>query len=207
MLTSGVYLAPHGSAAATPPSASAAAALPAYLGNPYATPLAYHRPTQTLHVVSFKCARAEIYYIPAGTGLEVKKGDIVVVDGDRGMDLGTICHSNVTMQQAKALKEEYSEMHFRWLMLFSRTGQNGTISNETNFGPMTASPSAAGSRATPGHHGEADIRPKMIKRHAQPHEIHLLKDKEGSEAKAKRVCAGKVDEHGLNMEILDAEFQ
>ena len=72
---------------------------------------------------------------------------------------------------------------------------------------MTASPSAAGSRATPGHHGEADIRPKMIKRHAQPHEIHLLKDKEGSEAKAKRVCAGKVDEHGLNMEILDAEFQ
>ena len=195
------------SAAATPSPASAVAALPAYLANPYATSQAYSRTTQTLHVVSFKCARAEIYYIPAGTGLEVKKGDMVIVDGDRGMDLGTVCHSNVTVQQAKSLKEEYSEMHFRWLMLFSRTGQNGNITNEPDFGPMSASPVTAGSRSTPGHHGEVDLRPKMIKRHAQPHEIHLLKDKEGSEAKAKRVCAGKVDEHGLNMEILDAEFQ
>lgn len=137
----------------------------------------------------------------------MKKGDMVIVDGDRGMDLGTVCHSNVTVQQAKSLKEEYSEMHFRWLMLFSRTGQNGSITNETNFGPMSASPVTASSRSNPGHHGEADLRPKMIKRHAQPHEIHLLKDKEGSEAKAKRVCTGKVDEHSLNMEILDAEFQ
>lgn len=34
-----------------------------------------------------------------------------------------------------------------------------------------------------------------------------LHDKEGNEAKAKRVCQQKVVEHRLNMEILDAEFQ
>ena len=195
--------------AATPPTSAAAAAnmLPPYLGSSYGAPQAYARSTQTLHVVSFKCARADIYYIPAGTGLEVKKGDMVVVDGDRGIDLGTISHSNVTMQQAKALKDEYAEMHFRWLMLFSRTGQNGAIGNEASINPSSASPVTATARATPGHHGETELRPKMIKRHAQSHEIHLLKDKEGSEAKAKRVCAGKVAEHSLNMEILDAEFQ
>ena len=53
----------------------------------------------------------------------------------------------------------------------------------------------------------SDIKPKMIKRLAQPHEIHSLREKEGNEAKAKRMCQQKVAEHHLNMEILDAEFQ
>ena len=52
-----------------------------------------------------------------------------------------------------------------------------------------------------------ELRPKLIKRLAQSHEIHSLREKEGQEAKAKRVCMQKVKEHGLNMEILDAEFQ
>ena len=47
----------------------------------------------------------------------------------------------------------------------------------------------------------------MIKRLAQSHEIQTLRDKEGNEAKAKRMCQQKVLEHHLNMEILDAEFQ
>ena len=53
----------------------------------------------------------------------------------------------------------------------------------------------------------SEIKPKMIKRLAQPHEIHALREKEGNEAKAKRMCQQKVAEHHLNMEILDAEFQ
>jgi cell fate regulator YaaT (PSP1 superfamily) len=53
----------------------------------------------------------------------------------------------------------------------------------------------------------ADLKPKMIKRLAQPHEIQTLRDKEANEAKAKRVCQQKVLEHRLPMEILDAEFQ
>jgi cell fate regulator YaaT (PSP1 superfamily) len=52
-----------------------------------------------------------------------------------------------------------------------------------------------------------EIKPKLIKRLAQNHEILTLRDKEGNEAKAKRVCQQKVAEHRLNMEILDAEFQ
>jgi hypothetical protein len=52
-----------------------------------------------------------------------------------------------------------------------------------------------------------ELKPKIIKRLAQNHEIQALRDKEGNEAKAKRVCMQKVKEHGLHMEILDAEFQ
>jgi hypothetical protein len=42
---------------------------------------------------------------------------------------------------------------------------------------------------------------------ATPHEIRMLMDKEGNEAKAKRACQQKVYQHHLDMEILEAEFQ
>jgi cell fate regulator YaaT (PSP1 superfamily) len=72
--------------------------------------------------------------------------------------------------------------------------------------------SAVGGMGPPSHHhmqesNPGELKPKLIKRLAQSHEIHSLREKEGNEAKAKRVCMQKVKEHGLNMEILDAEFQ
>jgi cell fate regulator YaaT (PSP1 superfamily) len=72
--------------------------------------------------------------------------------------------------------------------------------------------SAVGGMGPPSQHGmqepnPGEIKPKIIKRLAQNHEIQALRDKEGNEAKAKRVCMQKVKEHGLHMEILDAEFQ
>ena len=47
----------------------------------------------------------------------------------------------------------------------------------------------------------------MIKRLAQAHEIAGLREKEGGEAKAKRLGAQKAADHKLPMEILDAEYQ
>jgi cell fate regulator YaaT (PSP1 superfamily) len=47
----------------------------------------------------------------------------------------------------------------------------------------------------------------MIKRLAQQHEIHALREKEGREAKSKRLGAQKAADHKLPMEILDAEYQ
>lgn len=51
------------------------------------------------------------------------------------------------------------------------------------------------------------IRPKAIKRLASAHEIRMLTEKEGNEAKAKRACQTKVLNLHLDMEILDAEWQ
>jgi len=193
-------------------------AVPPPLENPYAVPNInlIQRPTRTLYVVAFKCARADIYYIPANTGLQVKKGDMVIVEGDRGIDLGTVSHAGVGMEEAKILKEKANEEHYRWLMMFSRHAaavRNNLVSSSPE---QTTSPaSAVGGMGPPlalvppgqVQAESADFRPKMIKRLAQAHEIQMLRDKEGSEAKAKRVCQGKVSEHGLVMEILDAEFQ
>ena len=172
------------------------------------------RHNQSLYIVTFKCSRADVFYIQEGTGLTVKVGDLVIVEADRGTDLGTIAVENVDWQAAKEYKEHYTEEHYRWLMMYSHSvaqAQEGTgASLLAASNGLQAS--AVGGMGPPSQHhmqepSSGEIKPKLIKRLAQPHEINALREKEGNEAKAKRVCMQKVKEHGLNMEILDAEFQ
>ena len=173
-------------------------------------------PGQLLCMVTFKACRAEVYYVQEGTGLQVKTGDLVIVEADRGTDLGTVAYHNITWAMAKDLKESFIEEHYKWLMMFSRHGQNGNSAAVNPNGPASsmtgAIPSAVGGMGPAGQFPAQDpqnveLKPKMIKRVAQPHEVQTLRDKEANEAKAKRVCQQKVVEHRLNMEILDAEFQ
>lgn len=176
--------------------------------------MAQPRHNQLLHVVLFKCARADVFYIQEGTGLTVKPGDLVIVEADRGTDLGTVAKDNVDWQSAKELKEHYAEEHYKWLMMYS---QGAAAAQEGSGAGLMASSSnlqssAVGGMGPPSQHhlqepNAGELRPKLIKRLAQSHEVHALREKEGQEAKAKRVCMQKVKEHGLNMEILDAEFQ
>lgn len=189
--------------------------------NPYgrAQPLGHAQPrlTQLLHVVTFKACRADVFYSQEGTGLQVKPGDLVIVEADRGTDLGTVAQDNVTWAKAKELKEHFIEEHYRWLMIFSRHGQNGSTSimnagRQATASSSTQSSTFGGAGSINGQSVGQDsqnveLKPKMIKRLAQAHEIQVLRDKEANEAKAKRVCQQKVAEHRLNMEILDAEFQ
>jgi cell fate regulator YaaT (PSP1 superfamily) len=165
---------------------------------------------QHLFIVTFKCCRSDVFYVQEDTGLQIKPGDLVIVEADRGTDLGTIAHANITWAQAKEYKDHYAEEHYKWLMLFSRQSQNGGP-NAVNPNSPLPSMSGATVAGSQGAHSvqdsSSDIKPKLIKRLAQHHEIQALKDKEGNEAKAKRVCQQKVAEHRLNMEILDAEFQ
>ena len=171
------------------------------------------RPSQQLYIVTFKAQRADVFYVQEGTGLHVKKGDLVIVEADRGADLGTVASNSVLFAEAKELKDRYMQEHYNWLMVFSRHGQNGTVAGPNPNGQSNTSNNAIGGiTGSPGQVGPQDlpnseIKPKMIKRLAQPHEIQTLRDKEGNEAKAKRVCQQKVVEHRLNMEILEAEFQ
>lgn len=166
---------------------------------------------QPLYIVNFKCCRSDVFYIQEGTGLHVNVGDLVIVEADRGTDLGTVQHTKVSWEDARRYKEYYAEEHYKWLMMFSLQSRNGGP-NVVNPNGIAGRPgSAVGGMGPQGHHGHdgshQELKPKLIRRLAQNHEIQALKDKEGNEAKAKRVCQQKVIEHRLNMEILDAEFQ
>ncbi|PGH19829.1 hypothetical protein AJ80_03746 [Polytolypa hystricis UAMH7299] len=173
--------------------------------------LAQAHPNQQLFIVTFKCCRADVFYIQEDTGLQVKPGELVIVEADRGTDLGTVAHANISWAKARELKDHFAEEHYKWLMLFSRQNQGAT--NPNGHPPLggTAAASAVGGMGPQSQHVQepqaGEIKPKLIKRLAQNHEIQTLRDKEGNEAKAKRVCQQKVAEHRLNMEILDAEFQ
>ncbi|OQE18232.1 hypothetical protein PENSTE_c018G06405 [Penicillium steckii] len=169
--------------------------------------LSHGHQNQLLYIVTFKCNRADVFYIQEDTGLQVKSGDLVIVEADRGTDLGTVQHADVSLQKARDLKQHYAEEHYKWLMMFSRQGQL----EGGNVGGAGLNTRSAPGGIGPHSHGvqepATDIKPKLIKRLAQQHEVLTLRDKEGNEAKAKRVCQQKVAEHRLNMEILDAEFQ
>jgi hypothetical protein len=186
--------------------------------NPYAVPHVLGRPGRRLFVVTFKCSRADIYYLYDNTGLEIRRGDLVIVEGDRGCDLGQVTHADVSLEDAKKFKAGANEEHFRWLVMFSQyslagtsndSGMLGSLARANGF-PNPMSSMSAMSRAqitSMGAQQDQDAKPKMIKRLAQQHEIMALRDKEGQEAKAKRLGAQKAADHKLPMEVLDAEYQ
>ncbi|KAI4263300.1 MAG: hypothetical protein L6R42_001552 [Xanthoria sp. 1 TBL-2021] len=203
------------------PSISPVAAYPPYPSNHlYSRPqnlgASQSRAKQSFSLVTFKACRGEIFYASEGTGLQFNPGDLVIVEADRGTDLGTVAEVNCSWARARELKERSTEEHYKWLMMFSRHGQNGTAAAHTLDGQVTSNGQNANPTATNGTSAgslglqdslNGELKPKVIKRLAQAHEIQTLREKEGNEAKAKRVCQQKVADHRLNMEILDAEFQ
>ena len=184
-----------------------------YVQNQYPRPQnpqqAQNRPNQSLFIITFKCLRADVFYVQDGTGLLIKKGELVIVEADRGTDLGTVATDAVTWAEAKQLKDDYTKKHHEWLMAFSHHTQNGTIAGPNPNGPPPFHGATVGPLSQTGFHDipSGELKPKMIKRLAQNYEISTLRDKEGAEAKAKRMCQQKVVDHRLSMEILDAEFQ
>jgi hypothetical protein len=197
-----------------PPTLHQAYTMPNSYGRPQTSGMNQAAQNQLLFIVTFKCCRADVFYVQEDTGLQVKPGELVIVEADRGTDLGTVAHANISWNKAKELKEFFAEEHYKWLMLFSRQSQNGgpNAVNPNGVPPNFSGTSTVGGMGPQGGHGlqetqSGDMKPKLIKRLAQNHEIQALRDKEGNEAKAKRVCQQKVAEHRLNMEILDAEFQ
>ena len=164
-----------------------------------------HRARRLLFVVSFKCSRADVFYLLDNTGLSITEGDMVIVEADRGQDLGTVQHAHVTPDDARVYKRKYGEEQYKWLMMFSRHNQRGSVNpNAQLYGDKPAPPALQPMLPRDNAHS---LKPKAIKRLAADHEIRMLAEKEGNEAKAKRTCQQKVAHLRLDMEILDAEWQ
>lgn len=166
-------------------------------------------PRKQLYIVSFKCSRVDVFYLLDNTGLIVREGDLVIVEADRGQDLGTVQHANVTQEEARMLKKKYSEEQYKWLMMYSRNKDGGYNPNAQMHGEQQqlfpdAPTTMQGSIPRDTFN---NLKPKAIKRLANDHEVKMLAEKEGNEAKAKRTCQQKVSHLRLQMEILDAEWQ
>ncbi|KAK3810371.1 MAG: PSP1 C-terminal conserved region-domain-containing protein, partial [Benniella sp.] len=62
-----------------------------------------------LYVVEFKAGRSDVFYVAEGSGLSLKCGDLVMVEADRGKDLGKITNDSITPQQIQTLQKEQAE--------------------------------------------------------------------------------------------------
>ena len=141
-------------------------------------------------VVNFKGSRADVYIRSEEVtfGREIRPTDLVIVEADRGYDIGQVIHTTQDRAEAERVAIRHWEKFLHNLLSFS----------------MMYRPQAAPSQPAP-----LELKPhsSRIKRHAPRFEYINLVRKEHSESKAKRTCQEKASEHQLNMEILDVEFQ
>ncbi|KAF9953355.1 hypothetical protein BGZ72_005470 [Mortierella alpina] len=135
---------------------------------------------EALYVVEFKAGRNDLFYVTEGSGLSLKTGDLVIVEADRGKDLGKITNDSITPRHIQALQDQQAEI----------------------AAMQAQQDSSAGAHRTP-----KEIHPKRIFRLAQSTEISQLAHKSQDEIKAMMVCQTKVRQKRLPMEVVDAEYQ
>jgi cell fate regulator YaaT (PSP1 superfamily) len=68
-------------------------------------------PTSTaLYIVEFKAGRSDLFYAADTLGGVVKKGDLVIVEADRGKDLGKVVNDSITPVQVQQLQQQQAEL-------------------------------------------------------------------------------------------------
>lgn len=67
-------------------------------------PLASLPPTTPLYIVTFKAGRRDVFYCPDPT-LLISNGDRVIVEADRGSDLGTVVYDQLTPVEVRDWQE------------------------------------------------------------------------------------------------------
>ncbi|KAF5102711.1 hypothetical protein D0Z00_000203 [Geotrichum galactomycetum] len=138
-------------------------------------------PSSRLYLVQFKATRVDVFYISESSSLNVDINDLVIVDADRGRDLGKVIKINLTLEEAGNIK--WKQHQEQQAALQQTPGDSSAASN----------PSV--------------MTPKQILRFAQPAEIQQIPNKQLDEEKAIKTCTAKVQEKNLSMVVVDAEYQ
>ncbi|KAI8381322.1 PSP1 C-terminal conserved region-domain-containing protein [Radiomyces spectabilis] len=135
-------------------------------------------PTDTmLYMIEFKAGRTDFFYA-ADPQLQLQVGDLVIVEADRGKDLGKIARSHLSVDQIAELQ--------------ARKQQQQAEKNPEDTAEDAKS---------------REVNVKRIYRLAMPDEINLLLVKDQDEHRALAICQQKTKQRKLPMEVVDAEYQ
>ncbi|KAG6888187.1 hypothetical protein C0992_009402 [Termitomyces sp. T32_za158] len=145
-------------------------------------------PSWPLFIVEFKAGRTDLFYL-TDLSLDIRVGDLVIVEADRGKDLGKVVNDSITIAEVEEFQKQQQE----------RMGMGSD-------GGQPLSPGGPGSAGT-GSTAKKEINPKMIYGKAQPQDTQLLISKHQDEVKALQLCQSKVRAKKLPMEVVDAEYQ
>ncbi|KAG2001918.1 hypothetical protein CC2G_004901 [Coprinopsis cinerea AmutBmut pab1-1] len=148
-----------------------------------------------LYIVEFKAGRTDLFYT-MDHSQDIHVGDLVIVEADRGKDLGKVVNDTITLAEVEAFQKQQAE-------------RNAAAAG-SGFGPdgQPVSPGGAGGGG-PGGGGSSkkEINPKLIYGKAGPQDTQSLANKTQDEQKALQLCQSKVRAKKLPMEVIDAEYQ
>ncbi|KAG2237995.1 PSP1 C-terminal conserved region-domain-containing protein [Thamnidium elegans] len=136
-------------------------------------------PQVPLYMVEFKGGRTDFFYVLDSSQFHPSIGDLVIVEADRGKDLGKVMGNTLTMDQVTQL-EQQKQLQLQQI-------ENKEENEETKQ--------------------PREIHIKRIFRLATQDEIGLLQVKGQDELKALGVCQQKTKQRKLPMEVVDAEYQ
>ncbi|KAI0044901.1 PSP1-domain-containing protein [Auriscalpium vulgare] len=137
-----------------------------------------------LYIVEFKAGRTDLFY-STDLSLDIRVGDLVIVEADRGKDLGKVVNDTITLAEVEAFQKQQQ----------ARAG----------YGDGGAPLSPGGTPASAG--AKKEINPKLIYGKAGSQDTQLLMTKIADEMKALQLCQSKVRQKKLPMEVIDAEYQ
>ncbi|KAK6458413.1 putative RNA pol II specific subunit [Scheffersomyces xylosifermentans] len=136
-----------------------------------------------LILVGFKAGRIDVFYLPSSPSPELanlRVGDLVIVEADRGRDLGKVFKLNISIDEARLMK-----------LLQFQEQQAALNENENIDGSLSV-------RNLSEHTSNNNVSPptlhfpKSILSLAQPNEIIQILNKKQDEEKACRLCLAKI---------------
>ncbi|KAF9442897.1 PSP1-domain-containing protein [Macrolepiota fuliginosa MF-IS2] len=175
-------------------------------------------PSCPLFIVEFKAGRTDLFYL-IDPSVDVKTGDLVIVEADRGKDLGTVVNDTITIGQVEEWQRQQADKAAIAAAAAAAAGfgMDGPLSPTAGpgaggpgSGGMGAGASAGGGTAqgAPGApQGKKEINPKMILGKADQQDTAMFQAKAHDEMKALQLCQSKVKAKKLPMEVIDAEYQ
>lgn len=147
-----------------------------------------------LYIVEFKGARKDLFYFIMGDGMEVvRKGDMVIVEADRGKDLGKVIDDEIMVEEVVEFQQRQLEIALE------------AAANKADAGAKMSG--GGGGNAASISRMTKEIHPKRIYGKATIHDTQLLQQKIQDENKALSLCRSKALQRGLKMEIQYAEWQ
>ncbi|KIK03730.1 hypothetical protein K443DRAFT_676558 [Laccaria amethystina LaAM-08-1] len=156
-----------------------------------------------LFIVEFKAGRTDLFYL-TDLSQEIHVGDLVIVEADRGKDLGKVVNDSITLAEVEEFQRQQLERE-RAAAGFGGDGGGGQLGQVVGGTPTSPGGVAAAGGGTPT--GKKEINPKRIYGKAGPQDTQLLAAKTQDELKALQLCQSKVRAKKLPMEVIDAEYQ
>lgn len=183
-----------------------------------------------LYIVEFKQGRTDLFFrshsptqSPSMREEEpIRRGDLVIVEADRGKDLGTVVNDSITVEQVQAFLAHQSDLTIGAAAALQGNGSTalgaGSSRDETssNASGRSGSPSASSAASGPSSSATSNamasrpmrtINPKRLFTKATAADTSTLYSKAQDEERALQLCISKVMQRGLPMSVVAAEMQ